>query len=342
MQMRVWPMISLLALACLGCDDAGGGGSDGGAGGGGGGGQVPAPIEGNANTLAYAAAYDAMAALVAGSGFSGAAIGDPTPFISGDAATPSQPGLLSSLWYESGDLDAAVGRVRDRRTGLSADDQVGGRITQRVSLALTLGGSAEGTGRNGPRWYGLTVVRALDQFFLLATWTGLGERSAAGYDRALGALWTETGSPHGIGAVIAAADAACGTRHLAAIGETLSAVRADFIAELANSGLPDALGRNVIAAGALPAYDEAIDTVEGHLTAGLALAFLHGLDGDIDASVQAAGLAAFEALSARVRASGVEGADRIPALLDAADPSGVDAGEIRRLVGEALEVSCGG
>jgi hypothetical protein len=330
--------IGVLALLVFGCDDGGGGGSDGGAGGGGG---VPTPIEGNAETLVFSATYDQMNALVDGAGFGGASFGDPTVFIASMATAPSEPGLLASLWYETDRLEDVVGRVRDRRTGLTADDNVGSRTTQRIGLALTLGPEAMGDARGGARWQGQTVVRSLDQAFLLMAYSGLGERSAAGFDRTLGLLWSESGTPHGLGAVIAAADAACGTTHLADIAATLAAVRDPFVAELAASGLPDSLGRLVIEPGAVPEYDAAADTVEGHLTAGLGLAFLKLMDGDIDAGTQAAALAAFEGIGARVRASGVAGVDGIGALLDASDAGSVDAGEVRRLVSEALGVTCG-
>lgn len=336
--MRVW---CVLALALWGCDGGGsGGGGDAGPGGGGGGSLTV--IEGPGETIAFAAAYDRMGRVAGADGFAAANIGDPAPYVNSEATTPTDDQALSSLYYETGGLADAIGRVRDRRPGLDRDDNVGDRIQQKVALALTLGFAAEGPAsvRNGARWHAQLATRVLDQYFLLAAWSGLAERSAAGFDRAVGVLWDEAGAPHGIGARIQAADTACGTTHLADIKATLAAIRGPFAAELEASGLPDPLGRLVIAEGALPDYDAAIDTVEGHLTAGLAVAFLKSMQSELDAPAQAAALAAYDALAARARASGVEGIDRVSALLDTSNPSDVDTAEASRLVAEALGVTC--
>ncbi|MEZ4470447.1 MAG: hypothetical protein R3F60_06520 [bacterium] len=335
--MRVW---WLLAVAFWGCDDGGGGG--GGDAGPGGGGGALTPIEGPAETVGFAATYDRMGRVASVDGFANANIGDPAPYVNSEATTPTDDQALSSLYYETGGFADAIGRTRDRRPGVDKDDNVGDRIQQKVALALTLGFAAEGAAsvRNGARWHAQLATRALDQYFLLAAWAGLAERSAAGFDRAVGVLWDASGTPHGIGARIQAADTACGTTHLADIKATLAAVRAPFAAELEASGLPDPLGRLVIAEGALPDYDAARDTVEGHLTAGLGLALVNALKSELDAPAQAAALAAYDALQARARASGVEGIDRVSALLDTSNPSDVDTAEVRRLVSEALDVAC--
>ncbi|MEZ4464173.1 MAG: hypothetical protein R3F43_06570 [bacterium] len=185
----------LLAVAFWGCDDGGGGG--GGDAGPGGGGGALTPIEGPAETVGFAATYDRMGRVASVDGFANANIGDPAPYVNSEATTPTDDQALSSLYYETGGFADAIGRTRDRRPGVDKDDNVGDRIQQKVALALTLGFAAEGAAsvRNGARWHAQLATRALDQYFLLAAWAGLAERSAAGFDRAVGVLWDASGAP---------------------------------------------------------------------------------------------------------------------------------------------------
>lgn len=320
----------LLALG-LGCDDGGGEAGAGGMSGmGGAGGGVqsgpPQPIDGAAPTLAITATIDRMRAVAEAPGIATGNLGDPAVYAGSEATTPSDDTALASLYYEGGDLEEAVGRVRDRRPQVARDDNVGSRIQNQIASALTIGWASEATsGRGGPRWHALTAALALDHYLQLAVYAGLSERSAAGYDRALGVLWDANGQPHGLGQLIAQADAACGSSTLDDIAAELRAVREPFIAELENSGLPDALQRLVIEEGALPAYDMAINTVTRLTAEGMQRVFAAELQaGDFNTDLQARALVRNAAVAAWLAAHEVEGADTLGAILDAADPADVD------------------
>ena len=331
---RLWmPAALICALSCAlfwGCDDGGGDAGDAGEGAGGAGGGVsagpPVPIEGGAQTLAYTAAIDRMRAVAEAPGIAKGNIGDPALYVGSEATAPSDDTVLSSLYYESGELEEAVGRIRDRRAQVPEDDGVGERIQNRIASALTIGWATDTiSGRGGPRWHALHAALSLDQYLLLAVHTGLAERSATGYDRALGVLWDAHGDPHGLGGLIAKADAFCGTTTLDEIAAQLNAIRAPFIAELEATGLPDALGRRVIEAGALPAYDAAIDSIAVLTAEAMQRLFAAELtETDFDAARQARALMRYATVAPWLTANEVEGAAELSAQLDAASPADVD------------------
>lgn len=335
--MRIlWLLIAVLAL---GCDDGGGGGGDAGAMGGAGGGASgpPAPIEGGADTLAYTAAVDAMRAVAEMEAVAKANLGDPAVYLASEATAPSDPTVIASLYFETEGLEDAVGRTRDRRPEVTRDDNVGATIQNRIASALTIGWASDTpSGRGGPRWHALGAALALDHYLLLNVYRGLAERSATGYDRALGVLWDASGAPHGLGQLIARADAYCGTAALDEIAGILAEVRDPFIAELSNSGLPDALGRLVIAEGALPAYDMAIAEVT-RLTAEAMQRLMAAelTETDFDAGRQARALARNFVVQPWLQANDVADADRIGALLDASSPGEVDLDAVLAILAAA-------
>lgn len=328
----IWLLAAILAV---GCDDGGSGGSDGGPmGEGGGSGDPPAPIEGGADTLALTAAVDGMRRIAEGEGVAKANLGDPAAYLMSEATTPTDMTVIASVYYETAGLVDAVGRARDRRPGVTQDDDAGAKIQNRVASALTIGWASDTpSGRGGPRWHAVSAALALDHYLLLGVHRGLSERSAAGFDRALGVLWDASGAPHGLGALIARADAYCGTAALDEIAGILAEVRAPFMVELEASGLPDALGRLTIEAGALPAYDAAIESVT-RLTAEAMQRLMAAelVETDFDAGRQARALARNFMVQPWLAASGVPDADRLGALLDAASPGEVDLDAVRAVL----------
>ncbi|MGK0358495.1 MAG: hypothetical protein ACI9U2_000784 [Bradymonadia bacterium] len=333
--MRRFLMPMVLALV-WGCDDGGDGSGDAGEGMGGAGGGVsagpPTPIEGSADTLAFAATIDRMRAVAEAPGIAKGNIGDPAVYVGSEATSPTDDTALSSLYYESGALEEAVGRLRDRRPQVDKDDSVGERIQNRIASALTIGWATDTpSGRGGPRWHALHAALSLDQYLLLAVYTGLVERSASGFDRALGVLWDANGDPHGLGALIAKADAFCGTSTLNDVAAQLSSVRAPLIAELEASGLPDALGRRVIEEGALPAYETAVEQVTVMTAEAMQRLFAAeltetaaGSNGQLDAARQARALMRYAVVAPWLAANAVEGAAELSAELDAANAADVD------------------
>lgn len=330
----------LVAVLAWGCDDGGGGGGGdagpmGGAGGGSGG--APTPIEGEADTLAFTAAVDAMRAVAEMEAVAKGSLGDPAVYQVSDATTPTDDTVIASLYFETAGLTDAIGRTRDRRPGVTADDDAGSKIQNRVVSALTIGWASDTpSGRGGPRWHAVSAALALDHYLLLAVYRGLAERSAAGYDRALGVLWTADGAPHGLGRLIERADVFCGTSTLDEIASILGGVRADFMAELAASGLPDALGRLVIEEGALPAYDDAIVEVT-RLTAEAMQRLMAAelTETDFDAARQARALARNAMVQPWLAANAVPDADRLGALLDASSPGEVDVDAVLAVLAAA-------
>ncbi len=334
--MRRWAW----ALVLAGC--GGGGGSDGGGGGGAGGGGGLRFGEAAPATARHAATYEALTTLTGADPFGAAEVGDPGAYAGSEATTPTAPQILSSVYFESDGLVAAVATLRDRRPTARHSDEAGKNITAAVLRDLTLaGGSETPDGQRGSaRWYALRAVRALDEALLLFAWEGLAERSADGFDRAVASLWDDDGAPRGLGRVVAAADEACGTDHLGAARAALAGARDDFAAALEAHGLPDALQRVRIEAGQSPEYDAAIETAERELSQGLAVAFLVTLGdgGPIDANAQAELLGAYEALSARVAKRDREADDAIAAGLDQMQASGIDTEAIAAHIREHLEV----
>jgi hypothetical protein len=336
--MRRWVW---LAVALAGCgSDAG---SSGGSAGGGGlrlGTATPA-------TVAYVAAYERLQALVDASPFGTQQLGDPAMYAMSTAMAPTHPDQVSSVYYETPGLADAVGKARDRRPTVARDDDAGQRLASAVATDLTVGFSADGTPdgqRGSPRGYARQAVRTLDAFLLLTAYAGLAERSADGFDRAVASLWDDDGTPRGIGAVIAGADAACGTHFLATAHDALAGARDPFAAALEKDGEPDALDRLVIEEGQSPEYDAAIATVEQALTQGLAEAFVRRLGdgGPLDANAQADLLGAYAALSARVAKKSASADEDIGRRLDTANPAGVDTEAVGAAIRENLEVPpCG-
>lgn len=327
--MRRFLMPMVLALVC-GCDDGGDDSGDAAMGMGGAGGGVsagpPAPIEGGANTLAFTATIDRMRAVAEAPGIAKGNIGDPAEYVGSEATRPTDDTALSSLYYESGDLEDAVGRLRDRRPQVDGSDGVGGLIQNRIASALTIGWATDTpSGRGGPRWHALHAALSLDQYLLLTVYAGLAERSASGFDRALGVLWDADGNPHGLGALIAKADAFCGTSTLDEVAAQLSAVRDPFIAELEASGLPDALGRLVIEVDALPAYEMAVEQVTVLTAEAMQRLFAAELtETEFDAARQARALMRYGMVAPWLAAKDVEGAAELSAQLDAANAADVD------------------
>lgn len=327
--MGLLPM-ALAAALMSGCDDGGGDTGDAGEGMGGAGGGVaagpPAPIEGGADTLAFTATIDRMRAVAEAPGIAKGNIGDPAMYVGSEATSPTDDTALASLYYESGDLEEAVGRLRDRRPQVEQDDGVGERIQNRIASALTIGWATDSTsGRGGPRWHAIHVALSLDQYLMLAVYAGLAERSAAGFDRALGVLWDADGDPHGLGALIAKADAFCGTSTLDEVAAQLAAVRDPFMAELEATGLPDALGRRVIEEGALPAYEAAVEQVTIMTAEAMQRLFAAELtETEFDAARQARALMRYATVAPWLAANEVEGAAELSAQLDAASPADVD------------------
>ncbi len=311
------------------------------------------PIEAPAETIAYAAAYDQLVAVAGQATVDRAAVGDVSAFVNSEATSPTAPGVFASVYYETGGLRAAVEGVRDRRPGRDANDQAGARIASAVATALTQASVSETPDgqRNSPRWYAAFAARRLDQALHLAVWGGLTERSAAGFDRALGYLMDASGEAHGLGRLIAAGDAACGTTYGAALRAALGEARPAFVAALESKGRLDSLDRLRIEAGDSPEYEAALVLADQALVAGLGTAFLALLNTEpFDAAAQAAAQGALEALVADLRLAGEttcggEGSalDQIGRTLDAASPTDVDRDQVRCLVSQALVIeSCGG
>ena len=341
--MRGWILgLTIVLGAC------GGGGDDtsevdggaGGSGGGGGGGESVQPIDGEGRTAAYAQAYDQIQA-VAATASSTDDIGDPSPFVNSEAETPSEPSQLSSLYYESGDFSTRIEAVRDRRPGVQRNDNAGKKIAADVAKALQIGAvAAVPMGRNSPRWYALQAARRLDEYFVLAAWNGLSERSAAGYDRALSTLFDTSGTPHGLGALIQAGDTACGTDHLDQIKQLLISVHDPLKTAIAEFGLPDSLDRLVITEGQSPEYDAAMEPILEQIEAGLATVFLASLSVEpFDAAGQAALQASSQAFAARLQELSPETRDLMSVEFDRESPGDVDRAAVAAAFADALEVA---
>lgn len=355
--------LALLTSGCglLGGDDSGGGddgdagtgGEAAGGGGSGNGGEAGAPpafIEAEAPvTLAHADAYDAMADLLAQSTFTAENLGDPTRFSSSGATTPSEPTRLASLYFETDGLNAAVQQVQDTRTGIMATPDIGASLAQDFVQDLTLGAVSDGPPdeRGGAHFAGWHAVRTLDAYLLLRAIDGLAERSGTGFDRAVGLLWDADGQPHGLGRRIAEGDAACGGDTLGELQALFVAVRDPFATALTEKGELDALDRKKIQIGDSPEYDAFVPNADRLLHAGLAKAFVAGLQASpLTALDQAEGLATYTALSARVMAVNPDGDAYIGQQLDQSLPSVIDvAGKpgmpgISGLITAAFGITC--
>lgn len=356
--MRWWAIAATMALV-LGCvptgggggsggdgGDGGGGGEAGGAGGEAGGGPGPTPGapsligEATPESAAYATALGALARLAESDGFDAAAMGDPAVYIPSDATTPSAPMVFASVYYESGDLAETIEGASDRRPGLERDDDAGPRIASAVARAIQLGAVSEGPAdmRNGARWQALLAARTLDGFAPIYGWRALAERSADGYDRFVALLWDAGGRPHGVGARLAAIDATCGTDSLSTIAQTLSGVRAPFIAALDELGQLDPLDRRVIEEGDSPEYDAAIATALEALEQGIAVGLLAALTSPMTGAGQAETLGSLAAIQARLRAADAGAYDTLNATLDDMDPSAIDPAAVRATLSDALGV----
>lgn len=355
---------ALIALSlATGCGGGGEAASDGGVGGatGGGGstggatGGMPsatiAPIdpETTPTTPDHAAAYDLMVDVASEPAFDVPSLGDPALFAGSPASEPSAPRVLASLYFESGDLDTDVQAVRDARQGIEPDAERGKAIGQRFVQSLTLGAASDASPdqRGGAHFMGWRAVRALDGYLLLRALDGFGERSGAGFDRAVGLLFDTDGAPHGLGRRLAEADAACGTELLADLSAALREVRDAFAAALEEKGEFDPLDRKVIEIGDSPEYDAFLLRADTLLHQGLALAFLAGLAADETTPLsQAQALSTYEILSPRVFAQNPESDAYIGQQLDQSLSSEIDlAGTddepgVRALMGAAFGVVC--
>lgn len=348
---------ALSLTACQGSDDSAadggasaGDGATGGTGAGGTGGGGLAPIEAEASpTLAEGAAFNAMAALAAREDFTAANLGNPSDFAATTATTPSHADQLASLYFETGGLGDAVQKVRDRRTGVTADDGAGARIAQGFVQDLTLGAvSADPPDtRGGAHAMGVHAVHTLDLFLLLRAQGGLEERSGAGFDRALGMLWAADGTPQGLGALIAAGDAGCGTHRLDDLRTAMTTVRDPFTAVLEEKGQLDALDRKVISAGDSPEFDAFMAQADRLMHEGVALFMLaHLKSPPLNSLDQATLRAAYGALTARVAVANADGDAYIGQQLDQNDAAAIDvAGTadqpgVRTILATAFGVVC--
>lgn len=353
-----------LALFTSGCglfggDDGGGSDADAGAGGeaagggagaGGEAGAPPAFIEAEApETLAHADAYDAMVDLLGQAGFTAENLGDPTRFSASGATEPSEPTQLASLYFETEGLNAAVQQVEDTRTGIMATPDIGASLAQEFVQDLTLGAVSDAAPeeRGGAHFAGWHAVRTLDAYLLLRAIDGLSERSGTGFDRAVALLWDAEGRPHGLGRRIAEGDSACGGDTLGELRALFVDVRAPFATALTEKGELDALDRKKIQIGDSPEYDAFVPNADRLLHAGLAKAFVAGLQASpLTALDQAQGLAAYTALSARVMAVNPDGDTYIGQQLDQSLPSVIDvAGKpgmpgISGLITAAFGITC--
>jgi hypothetical protein len=333
--------------------DAGTGGEASGGNGGGTGGAAsgpPAFIEAEAPvTLAHADAYDAMADLLGEASFTAENLGDPTRFSSSGATTPSEPTRLASLYFETDGLNAAVQQVQDTRTGITPTPDLGAALAQDFVQDLTLGAVSDAPPdeRGGARFAGWHAVRTLDAYLLLRAIDGLSERSGTGFDRAVGLLWDAEGHPHGLGRRIAEGDAACGGDTLGELQALFVEVREPFATALTEKGELDALDRKKIQIGDSPDYDAFLPNADRLLHAGLAKAFVAGLQvAPLTSLAQAQGLATYTALSARVMAVNPDGDTYIGQQLDQSLPSVVDvAGKpgmpgISGLITAAFGITC--
>lgn len=328
-----------LALALAGCTPGGssdGGGGEGGMGGMGGGGGGDAGMAGPtaparlgdapASTLAHGAALGALSRIAGDPGFDAARMGDPAAYLAEGGDTPTDPAIFASVYYQSSGLATAVEGSRDRRPGIEDGDDAGSRIASRVATAIQLGAVAEGDpiARGGARWHALQSARRLDAYTLYAGWQALDERSAAGFDRFLGLLWTAGGSPQGTGARLAAIDAACGTDHLGAVAEALSGARGPFATALDEVGLLDPLDRRVIREGDSPEYDAAIVSAIEAVADGLAVGLVRSVRFGFGRSSQAEALGALDVIAADLRAADPMVLDMLGVALDSAEPDAID------------------
>jgi len=290
-------------------------------------------------TLSYAKSYGKMVALARAPGFVTANIGDAAAYLASDAEAPTRDDELASLYYETEGLADAVERGNDSRPGIE-DREAGARVAATVATALTVGFAADTpSGRRGSaRWHGLTAARALDYYFLVAVWRGLNERSAEGYDRAWATLWNAQERAHGLGSLLAAADATCGTDVLARLEAALGRGRVVLEEALATEGQSelDPLDRRVLIEGRVPEYEAVAPEVVGLVVEGLGLALVALLEGAVDANVQAEALAAYGALSPSLGLVDGGVAGMVSAALDAADPGAVESEVVREALVDSL------
>lgn len=344
----------VLTLALAGCvpggGGSGGGGSGGGEGGAGGGGDMDGGVSGAraparlsdspADTLAHGAAIGALDRLAGDPGFDVARMGDPGTYLSEEADTPSAPSIFASVYYQTTDLAESVEGARDRRPGVEGGDEAGARIASSIATAIQLGAVAEGNpdGRGGARWHALQSARRLDAYSLYAGWRALDERSAAGFDRFLGLLWSAGGAPHGTGARLAATDALCGTDYLATIADALGGARGPFESALSELGQLDPLDRLVIGPGDSPEYDAAIGVAIEALADGLAVSLLATMADGIEFATQAELLGALAVIATDLRIADAAALDSLGVALDAANPNDIDPAMVRDTVSQALGV----
>ena len=292
---------------------------------------------------AFAQAADTLLALARSASFDAAILGDPALYSGTDSTTPTQPGVMASVYFETAGLVPALEALRDRRAGVEADAGVGAAIASRVALDFTTGFASTGPADafGGSTWAARRIGRSLDAYLVITATLGLEERSAAGWDRAVAALFDAQGAPHALGARIAEGDAHCGGDSLEGARAALAAVRGPFADALEALGRPDALDRLTIQAGDSPEYDAAVPVVVAHLDAGLVGAFVALLDAPgFDGRAQAEADALWTALSARARALDPELDDAVTIALGQADAAGIDRAALRGAVLAAFGVDC--
>ncbi|MFZ4735290.1 MAG: hypothetical protein ACOYM9_05065 [Bradymonadia bacterium] len=337
------PWVWMAASGLVAC----GGESNGDAGSGGAGPGTSGPLAfdpANAPTVvAHASAADRLLALARDDAFTNQTLGDAAAYSGNDATSPSAPDVMASVYFETEGLPTGVGAVRDRRAGVEKDDDAGSALAGRIALDFTTGFAATDAPNayGGAAWAARRIARSLDAYLLLVASGGLEERSAAGWDRALGVLFDAEGGPVGLGRRIAEGDSHCGTQALETLRTTLRAVRGPFETALETLGKPDALDRLTIQPGESVEYDAALPTLMTALDAGLASAFVAALDApEFDGRDQAEAEAIWSGLSARARAVDAEVDDAVTVGLGQADSGTIDRAALRAEVLRVFGLDC--
>jgi hypothetical protein len=293
--------------------------------------------------VAHAAAADLLLTLARDEGFTNQTLGDPAAYSGNEATSPSSPDVMASVYFETEGLPTGVGAARDRRAGVEKDDAAGSALAGRIALDFTTGFAATEAPNayGGAAWAARRIARSLDAYLLLVASGGLEERSAVGWDRALGVLFDPEGGAVGLGRRIAEGDSHCGTQSLETLRTTLRAVRGAFATALETLGRPDALDRLTIQPGESVEYDAALPTLMNALDVGLASAFVAALDApDFDGRDQAEAEAIWSGLSARARVVDPDVDDAVTVGLGQADAQTVDRAALRAEVLRVFSLDC--